>query len=245
MKEKRYGLIAKSLLHTFSPKYFADKFEKLGLTDHSYSKYELSEITEFPALLIKQPELCGLNVTIPYKESVIPFLDKLDDTAAAIGAVNTICFKNGELIGFNTDAYGFQRSLAAMLKPHHERALILGTGGASKAVAYTLHKMGVEFRFVSRTPSKGRLVYADLNDLVVRHFPLIINTTPLGTFPDIDSHPDIPYEHLTERNLLYDLTYNPEVSTFLRKGNEQGSATLNGHRMLVLQAEKSWELWTQ
>jgi len=245
MTQKKYGLIGKALSYSFSPKYFMEKFSKLELTSHTYATFELADITEFPEILVRNPNLCGLNVTVPYKELVIPFLDRLDETALAIGAVNTICFSNGQLIGANTDAYGFQRSLAAVLKPHHERALILGTGGASKAVAFILDKMGVEYRFVSRNPTDGQLAYSELNDLVVRHFPLIINTTPLGTFPDIEACPDIPYQHLSERNLLYDLTYNPEVTTFLRKGQEKGAAILNGYRMLVLQAEKSWELWNE
>ncbi|MFK7757913.1 MAG: shikimate dehydrogenase [Flavobacteriales bacterium] len=245
MEKKLYGLIGKRLDYSFSETYFAEKFSKLGLENHSYKNFELNQISELEALISSQKELCGLNVTVPYKEAVMPYLDALDEVAAAIGAVNTIVFKEGKLVGSNSDTYGFQRSLAAMLKPHHERALILGTGGASKAIAYTLKKMGIDYRHVSRTPEEGELAYSDLNDLVVRHFPLIINTTPLGTFPDVEDCPDIPYAHLSERNLLYDLTYNPEVTAFLKEGEAQGAATLNGYRMLVLQAERSWELWNK
>ncbi len=241
----RYGLLGKKLGHSFSPDYFKGKFEREGLIHSSYEIFEIPTIDEFKNLIQSNSDIAGLNVTVPYKEQIIPYLDRLDEVASEIGAVNTVLFQEGQLIGSNTDAYGFQRSLAAVFKPYHERALILGTGGASKAVAYTLKKLGVDFVFVSRIPKNGQLHYEDLNRYVIKHYPLIINTTPLGMFPDIEGCPDIPFDDLTEKNLLYDLVYNPKETLFLRKGKEKGAAILNGYRMLVLQAERSWELWNQ
>lgn len=242
---KTYGLLGRKLSHSFSSKYFSEKFKKENISGCEYKNFELSEVSEIRDLVKSEPQLVGLNVTVPYKESIIPYLDGLEKHAEEIGAVNTILFENGKLIGANTDAIGFHRSLAAVFKPHHERALILGTGGASKAVAYTLRQLGVDFVFVSRTPTSGLLAYEELNQYVIKHYPLIINTTPLGTYPDVHACPNIPYEFLSSQNLLYDLVYNPEVTTFLSRGEKAGSATMNGLRMLILQAEKSWELWNR
>ena len=242
---RNFGLIGKSLKHSFSEKYFSEKFKSGGITDVNYALFELIEISELKELIVSVENLEGFNVTIPFKEQIIPLLDELSPEAKEIQAVNTVKIINGKLIGYNTDTVGFRKSLAAVFKPHHERALILGSGGASKAVGYTLDHLGVDYKMISRTPAEDELGYHDLNKYVVKHFPLIINTTPLGTFPEVDKCPDIPYEYLTSQNLLYDLVYNPEQSLFLQKGEERGAATLNGYRMLVLQAEKSWEIWNK
>lgn len=240
---RNFGLIGKNLKHSFSEKYFSEKFKSGGITGVNYSLFELSEISELKTLMASLGNLEGFNVTIPYKEQIIPLLDGLSPEAKEIQAVNTVKIINGKLIGYNTDAVGFKKSLAAVFKPHHERALILGSGGSSKAIGYILGHLGVDYKMISRRPVGDELGYHDLNKYVVKHFPLIINTTPLGTFPEVDKYPDIPYEYLTPLNLLYDLVYNPEQSLFLKKGEERGAATLNGYRMLVLQAEESWEIW--
>ncbi len=240
---RNYGLIGKTLKHSFSEKYFSDKFKEEKISDASYSLFELDKISDVLPLIKSVDNLKGFNVTIPYKEEILKYLDELSPEAEKIQAVNTVKISNGKLIGYNTDTVGFKKSLAAVLKPHHERALILGTGGASKAIAYTLGKLGVDYKYISRNPQADQLSYEDVNKYVIKHFPLIINTTPLGTFPDVDSYPNIPYEHLTERSLLYDVVYNPEESLFLKKGIEQGAAVLNGYRMLVLQAEASWRIF--
>lgn len=242
---RRFGLIGERLEYSFSKKYFTRKFEVEGITDAQYDLFELETIHKLPELLSRYSNFSGLNVTVPYKEQVIPFLDSLQAEAAEVKAVNTIIFKNGKLIGANSDVAGFQRSLAAVLKPHHERAIILGTGGASKAVSYALKTIGIDHLFVSRNPKEEDLSYKKVNEYVIKHHPLIINTTPLGTFPNVKEAPEIPYQFLTDKHLLYDLVYNPEVSQFLANGKSKGAATLNGHRMLVLQAEKSWELWNR
>lgn len=216
----------------------------MGLADCSYDIFDLGEIGEFPALLSRYPDLEGLNVTIPYKEAVIPYLQELDPTAAAIGAVNTIRVTPGGLKGFNTDVVGFRDSLRPLLRGSDTAALILGTGGASKAVAYALGQLGIALRFVSRDPGPGQLSYEALDAAMLREFPVIINCTPLGTYPAVSGAPAIPYAAITPAHLLYDLIYNPEQTKFLRKGAQQGARTKNGLEMLQLQAEASWELWS-
>ncbi len=238
-----FGLLGKSLVHSFSKNFFTEKFQKESISDAVYQNFELPSIADFKELVKANTELCGLNVTIPYKEDIIPYLDRLDKEAVQIGAVNTIKIDGEELLGYNTDVFGFHRSLAAVLKSHHERALILGTGGASKAVAHVFQKLGVDFKFVSRNPAKDQFSYEDLNEYVLKYFTVIVNTTPLGTFPKVVDYPNIPYQLLTDKHLLYDLVYNPAETSFLKRGKEKGAAILNGHRMLVLQAEKSWEIW--
>lgn len=242
---KHFGLIGFPLGHSFSKKYFSAKFESENI-DAEYSLYELSEITEFGKLL-KQKELSGLNVTIPYKEQVIPFLDELDDTAAKIGAVNVIRFirENERLTlkGYNSDAIGFENSLAPLLKPHHTRALILGTGGASKAIRYILNKLGIETTYVSRSPKAGQISYKQIDRQLISEHTVIVNASPVGTFPHSDECPDIPYEFLSDRHLLFDVVYNPAETLFLKKGKEQGAACLNGEAMLVGQAVAAWQIW--
>ena len=244
---KQFGLIGFPLGHSFSKKFFTEKFERENI-DARYDLYELANLAEFAALKEKQ-ELCGLNVTIPHKEQVIPFLDELDDTAAKIGAVNVIKFiRTGDklvLRGYNSDAIGFESSVKPLLKPHHTKALILGTGGASKAIDYTLHKLGIATTFVSRTAKPGMLTYAELNAATINDYTVIVNASPVGTFPHSDECPDIPYEFLTDKHLLFDVVYNPALTLFLKKGNEQGAQGLNGEGMLTGQAIAAWDIWNK
>jgi len=243
-QKRLFGLVGYPLVHSFSKGYFKKRFEELSEYDSVYENFSIADIRNFPELLQNHSNLCGLNVTIPYKESVIPFLSALDTEAQAIGAVNCIKISNGRATGYNTDAYGFAMSIKPFIENHYERALILGTGGASKAVAYVLRNWGIPFHFVSRNPKKeGDLSYDVLKPEVMHHFPLIINTTPLGTYPDVDACPHLPYEGLTEKHFLYDLIYNPEETTFLRLGRLAGAKTMNGYAILILQAERSREIW--
>jgi shikimate dehydrogenase len=241
-KEKRYGLLGKNISYSFSQGYFTQKFKDLGLNDHSYENFDLQEITELERVL-SQNQLKGLNVTIPYKEEVIPYLDEMDAQAAKIGAVNTIKFTKQGLKGFNTDAHGFKKSLEPFLKPHHTKALILGTGGASKAVRFVLDELGIANTFVSRTKKEGQLTYEELDQNILEECTLIINCTPLGTHPNVENKPDLPYQFIGNDHLLYDLIYNPEKTTFLALGEANGAAICNGSKMLQYQAEKAWEIW--
>jgi shikimate dehydrogenase len=242
-----FGLIGYPLGHSFSKKFFTEKFERENI-DARYDLYELENIELFKSLKNK-PELCGLNVTIPYKEKVIPFLDELDDTAAKIGAVNVIKFTrkgaNLTLRGYNSDAIGFESALKPYLKPYHTQALILGTGGASKAINYILLKLGIETNFVSRTASSEKYTYAQLNKSIIDNNLLIINATPVGTFPHINECPDIPYEFLTEKHFLFDVVYNPAETLFMKKGKENGATVINGEGMLTGQAIAAWEIWNK
>lgn len=246
-KNKTFGLLGKNISYSFSRGYFAEKFQKLGLDKHVYKNFDLQDITELPSIIKKETFLSGINVTIPYKEDVIKYLDKLDKTAAEIGAVNTIKFtKRGNLKGYNTDVFGFENSIKPFFKDHHKFALILGTGGASKAVAYAFKSNNIKFKFVSRNPKgKKQISYKDLNEEVLTTYSIIVNCTPIGTSPDIHLCPKIPYEFLTHKHLLFDLIYNPTISTFLAKGKEKGAAVKNGYEMLELQAEESWRIWNE
>jgi len=242
---KLFGLIGHPLTHSFSKQYFENKFEKESIVDCSYNLYDIKNISLYKNVFENQ-NLIGLNVTIPYKESIIDLLDELDEVAKNIGAVNTIKFdpKTKKTIGYNTDYFGFKNSLKPFLENTHERALILGTGGASKAIAYVLKELNINYLFVSRNPkNENEIAYNDVNQYVIKHHQIIINTTPLGTYPNINDFPNIPYELLTANHLLYDLVYNPEETMFLKKGKEKGTITINGLQMLKLQAEKSWEIW--
>lgn len=241
---KQFGLIGYPLVHSFSKGYFNAKFQEWGRTDCRYDNFSIATIDDIRGVLESHTDIVGLNVTIPYKEAVIPFLDELDDIAKAVGAVNCIHINNGKKKGYNTDVFGFEMSIKPFLENRYERALILGTGGASKAVAFVLERWGIPFHLVSRNPQGEReLGYDVLKSEVMHHFPLIINTTPLGTYPDIDACPYLPYEGLSERHFLYDLIYNPEETTFLRLGRLAGAKTMNGHAMLMLQADRSWQIW--
>lgn len=240
-----YGLIGKNISYSFSRDYFADKFRKLNLDDHIYQNFDLQDIGEIHKVLRDTPNLKGLNVTIPYKEAVMTYLDELDPVAAQIGAVNTIRLCNGKLTGYNTDAYGFEHSLIPHLTTSVKNALVLGTGGASKAVIHTLEKLGIHPTTVSRTPGPGRLTYAEINESAMAENLLIVNCTPVGTFPNIEDKPELPYKYLTKNHVLYDLIYNPEQTAFLREGAQRGCTTANGYKMLVLQAEKAWKIWNK
>tara|TARA_Y100000589_G_scaffold325296_1_gene362977 strand:+ start:3576 stop:4361 length:786 start_codon:yes stop_codon:yes gene_type:complete len=248
MSIKKLGLIGYPLTHSFSARYFADKFEREGIIGFSYGNFEIPKIEDFPEILKNNPDVIGFNVTIPYKEQIIPYLDELDEEAQEIGAVNTIKVLRTEsgikLKGYNTDIYGFRETLKPLLKMHHYKALILGTGGAAKAVEYVLRKIGLSVLYISRNPkSESERSYEDLNQFAVQDFPVIVNSTPIGMHPQIDDCPSIPYEHLNSNNLLYDLIYNPDQTLFMKKGAEQGAITQNGLGMLKLQAEKAWEIW--
>jgi len=242
-KKHKFGLIGKNISYSFSKGYFTKKFKNLNLKHHSYENFDLDTVAEFVDLLEANPDVRGFNVTIPYKEAILPFLNKIDDTAFQIGAVNTIKVSNKKFIGYNTDVIGFQKSIEPHIKPHHKNALILGTGGASKAVAYVFAQLGINYRFVSRSPEKGQFDYADLNEKVFQEYTVIVNCTPLGTHPDIEKFPDIPYDFLEKKHLLFDLIYNPEKTAFLAFGESQGASIANGQKMLELQAEASWEIW--
>ncbi len=242
-----FGLIGYPLSHSFSKGYFAKKFEKEGIVGHYYESFPLEMIEELPELLEKYPKLRGINVTIPYKEAVLPYLDEIDPEAKAIGAVNTIKrMPDDTLVGYNTDVYGFEQSLrqkmeAASIEIHS--ALVLGTGGAAKAVFFVLDKMGIEYRRVSRKTEKGDLTYGQVTEKTMAEIQLIINTTPLGMSPNIHTFPQLPYAALGPQHLLYDLVYNPPQTIFLQKGEDAGTTIINGLEMLHLQAEKSWEIW--
>lgn len=239
-----YGLIGKNLSHSFSKAYFEKKFKELGLDYLEYANFELENIEDIKQVLARNPELRGFNVTIPYKESIIPFLDELSPEARGIAAVNCVKITNGKLIGHNTDAYGFASSIKPFLEPQHSRALILGTGGASKAVVFVLRRLNVEVFFASTSKKRqGTFPYEALNERLFNACKFIINTTPVGTFPNVNECPNIPYECITSQHLVYDLIYNPEETLFLKKAKERGATTINGLSMLQLQAEKSWEIW--
>lgn len=249
MIKHQLGLIGYPLSHSFSKKYFAKKFVAENIPGYDYELFPLEKIDALAALIEDQANLLGLNITIPYKQDVLSYLDEISEEAEKIGAVNTIKFNKGRLKGFNTDVYGFEISLKKLLASNtgayrEMNALVLGTGGASKAVKYVLDKLEISYQLVSRSAGKGRIVYKDINKEVLTKHQIIINTTPLGTFPNIDAAPDLPYEYLSDQHFLYDLVYNPEVTKFLQHGLNNSSKIMNGLEMLVLQAEKAWEIWT-
>lgn len=258
---KKYGLIGHPLSHSFSKQYFTEKFDKENIADTAYDLYPIDDIEQLDELLKKHSNLCGLNVTVPHKVSVIPHLDWMSEYAKEIGAVNCIRIVaespvaaafSGEvgiqdhefmLEGFNTDAYGFEMSLKPLLKSHHNRALILGDGGAARAVKYILSTLNISYKSVTRRPAEHHITFSELTPAQVASHSLIINTTPVGMAPHVNECPDIPYEAITGDHLLYDLIYNPEETLFLKKGAERGATIKNGYEMLILQAEKSWEIW--
>jgi len=250
-----FGLIGYPLGHSFSKKYFTEKFARENISEAVYELFPLENISQFPDLLASQPDLRGLNVTSPYKEQVIPFLTRLDPAAARIGAVNVIkVAADGTTIGYNSDYFGFKNTLEEFLQKHYAakgqnaqplKALILGTGGASKAVKVALENMAIAYTYVSRRSGAQILSYDDLTEQILSDYLLIINTTPLGMYPETDGFPPLPYGWITSRHLLYDLVYNPEQTRFLQKGAAQGVNTFGGLPMLHAQAEKSWEIWNQ
>lgn len=239
----KFGLIGKNISYSFSKSYFTKKFEKKGL-QHSYENFDISTIECLTSIISENNNLKGLNVTIPYKEEVIPYLDGLDVTAKAIGAVNVIkILENNKLIGYNSDHFGFQDSLNKFLPLQQKTALILGTGGASKAISFALDQLGFEYQFVSRSGNPNYLDYSELNQTIIEKHLLIINCTPLGTSPNIAAFPPIPYQFITKNHLLFDLIYNPSETQFLKQGKLWGAKTSNGLAMLESQAEKAWEIW--
>ena len=240
---RAFGLIGYPLGHSFSKKYFTDKFAREGITENVYELYPLEQIGQIEELLNSNPNLAGLNVTIPYKEQVIAYLDSLSPVVEEIGACNCIHIQDGRLMGHNTDVIGFSRSLLPKLKPHHKRALILGTGGSSKAVAYTLKELNIPFLQVSRNPSEGMIGYEEMDQSMLEAHTLLINTTPVGMYPDIEKAPAIPYQFIGAGHYLFDLVYNPERTRFLQEGVLRGATVENGSDMLVIQAEASWEIW--
>jgi len=245
---KIFGLIGKKLDHSFSPQYFRQKFCNEKITDAKYQLYPLNHITDFPLLLQDNPDIAGLNVTIPYKTDIIFFLDSLSPAVKEIGAVNTIKFKSLstglQLIGHNTDYLGFSESIKPLLKPYHTKALVLGTGGSSKAVQFGLKKLNIDFLMVSRNPySINQIHYSKLTKKIMNEYKIIINTTPLGMFPAVGQKPDIDYSLLTPQHLLYDLIYNPDQTMFLNEGKKNGCQIKNGLEMLQIQAEYSWKIW--
>ena len=244
---KEFGLIGRSLTHSFSKNYFEKKFAVQGLLDCSYNNFELDTIDALRSLISSHPNLNGLNVTIPYKESVLSYLDELSADAKEIGAVNCIELKNKKLIGHNTDVYGFAQSIKPFLDTNHQKALILGSGGAAKAVSHALKKIGVDVYFVSSSPKKtpNTFLYSEINQMMLQACKLVVNCTPLGMFPNTNNCPALPYAFFTPEHLAVDLIYNPEETLFLKQAKEQGAITLNGLSMLRLQAEKSWEIWNR
>jgi shikimate dehydrogenase len=240
---KWYGLLGKTLKHSFSKSYFAKKFSSEHIDDCRYENFELASIDELPELLNVNPDIHGLNVTIPYKEEILPFLAYKNDIVREINACNCIKISGGNLSGYNTDVIGFQKSLEKLLKSHHKTALILGTGGSAKAVRYALNTLGIAYQNVSRTKTSSTITYEDLDEESVKSNLLIVNTSPIGMYPNIEEAPVIPYEFVTPEHLLFDLTYNPEKTLFLKKGEEKRATIRNGSEMLILQAEESWKIW--
>ena len=238
-----FGLLGKNISYSFSQGYFTKKFEELHLCTHKYVNFDIQSIDEFISIIKNNPNLKGLNVTIPYKQEILPFLDSINTKAKQIGAVNTIKITDQGLKGYNTDCYGFKKSIKPFLKAHHKRALILGTGGASKAIAFTLDELGIGYKFVSRNASSNKIAYNSLTENTIKSHQIIINCTPLGTFPNIENKPNISYKYIGSQHLLYDLIYNPSETTFLKLGKQQGAQTCNGLKMLELQAEKAWKIW--
>jgi shikimate dehydrogenase len=241
---RKFGLIGYPLSHSFSQKYFTEKFRQLQITDCSYELFPIEDIGGLKDIL-NDPELCGLNVTIPHKQSVIPFLHGRSAVVEEIKACNCIRIENGRLYGHNTDTVGFEESLVRKLQPYHRRALVLGTGGASKAVEYVLRKLQIEYKSVSRNAAPGQLSYADVDEDMMYSHLLVINTTPLGMYPKVEECPPLPYEAIGAQHYLFDLVYNPARTLFLRNGEQRGAAVENGYDMLIGQAEESWRIWNR
>jgi shikimate dehydrogenase len=243
---KLYGLIGYPLGHSFSKQYFTEKFQREGIVDATFELFPLQQIQDFPQLINTLPDLSGLCVTIPYKEAIIPYLNRIEDKNNAIAAVNCIKIKEGKLIGYNTDVIGFENSLKPYLQSHPQKALILGTGGASKAVQFVLKKLSIDFLVVSRKPvSEHSISYNQLNQEIIHEHTIIINCTPLGMTPHIEELPLLPYSFIGKEHLLYDLVYTPSITTFLEKGRMQGATIKNGEEMLHVQAEANWQIWNE
>ena len=245
-KLKKFGLVGKNISYSFSKKHFTEKFSVAPFTDCVYENFSIDTIEEFPSIIKNNPNLKGLNVTIPYKVAIIPYLNSLSNKASQIGAVNVIRFtKKGKLKGCNSDWYGFKKALQPLLKEHHKKALILGTGGASKAVAFALEQLDIYCAFASREASEKTINYNLINATTFDNFQIIINCTPLGTSPNVKECPPIPYEFFTDKHIAFDLVYNPEVTEFLKRAKKKGATIKNGREMLVFQAEKAWKIWNK
>ncbi len=242
---REYGLIGYPLSHSFSQKYFTEKFLKEGIDDAVFHAFSIPAVTDVLDVLKQHPKLKGFAITIPYKKAIIPFLAEATPGVQQMGACNCVKIDDGKLKGYNTDVIGFEKSFIQHLQPHHTKALILGTGGAAAAVEYTLQKLGIGYAFVSRTADneKNILGYADITGDLLLDYTVIINCTPLGTYPKTDEAPALPYQLLTAKHYLFDLVYNPPLTKFLQLGQQQGATIQNGYEMLVLQAEENWKIW--
>jgi shikimate dehydrogenase len=243
---RRFGLLGRNISYSFSKGYFTEKFSNEIFKGNTYENFDISEISQFSNLVRDNPDLKGLNVTIPYKEQVIPFLDKLSKKASLIGAVNTVKFtKKGKLKGYNTDYYGFKKSLKPLLEAHHKKALILGTGGASKGVAFALDELDIPYTFVSREAKENIIDYNLINATTFDNYQIIINCTPVGTSPNVEASPELPYQYFTDKHIAYDLIYNPAETQFLKNAKQNGAVIKNGYDMLIFQAEKAWKIWNK
>lgn len=244
---KLYGLIGYPLSHSFSKKYFTDKFQKEKLADCFYELFPLASLDHFSSLLNTNPDLKGLNVTIPYKQQILQYLSDQTENVKAIGAANTLKILNGKISGYNTDVVGFERSFIQQLQSYHKKALVLGTGGSSKAVEFVLQKMGIDYLLVTRNeaPNTGMINYSNIDVELIEEYNIIINCTPAGTFPNEDECPSIPYQFISKENYLFDLVYNPKKTLFLKRGEEKGATIKNGYEMLIMQAEESWRIWNE
>lgn len=241
---RQFGLIGRNISYSFSKSYFAEKFKNENIVDAVYNVFDLKQIDEVEKVF-ETEGLIGFNVTIPYKQEIISFLDELSPEAKSIGAVNTVLIKDGKRIGHNTDCYGFHHSLEPLLESHHKKALVLGNGGAAKAVYYILDLLQIKYKIVSRAKSDNYLTYEELDEEVINNHQIIINCSPVGTFPNVENSPSLPYQLINEKHLLYDLIYNPPLTKFLENGKNQGAKIKNGHEMLILQAEKAWDIWNK
>lgn len=240
----KYGIIGYPLGHSFSRGFFTEKFARESI-DAQYLNFEIPDVAMLSDVLRDNPELRGLNVTLPHKQAVIPLLDEMSEEAMEIGAVNVIRVRNGKLKGFNSDIIGFTNSIKPLLQPHHRKALVLGTGGASKAIRVGLNRLGIEWTYVSRSPRDGMVTYEDITAETLQEYTVIVNCSPVGMFPKVDAAPAIPYELLSPQHLLFDCVYNPEETLFMKKGREQGATVKNGLEMLHLQAVASWDFWNE
>ena len=244
-KHKIFGLVGRKISYSFSASYFREKFRKEGLSTYQYVNFDIDNIRHLLHIIKSNKRIKGLNVTIPYKEEVLPLLDSLSKTAAVIGAVNTIRITKKGLKGYNTDHYGFRKALEPLLEQHHKKALILGTGGAAKAVAYALRKLKIEYDFVSRIPTETVFAYETLDAGVFDDYQIIINTTPLGTFPNVEGCPPLDYSLFAAKHIAFDLVYNPPQTEFMKRAAASGAVAKNGYDMLVHQAEKAWKIWNR
>ena len=239
---RTYGLVGETLGYSFSKQYFADKFKREHISNAQYLNFELPQIADVRDLPTQYEHLSGFNVTIPFKEAILPYLTEIENSAQQIGAVNTVKISNGTWTGYNTDAYGFEESIKPNLQKHHNKALILGTGGAGKAIKFVLNKLGIAYAEVSRTPTQNQLSYPQAAEALKSHF-ILINTTPLGTHPSINEMPPLPLQHIGNKHLVFDLIYNPNETKLLKSCRQKGAIIQNGLEMLKLQAEKAWQIW--